>query len=92
MGIRVHTNLRTLLPLLGVALFASHFARQMDAYVSHLDLDFVVFHDSQAFPVRTKALLHFPDDHRGGAGYVEMVREWQSRGQVHPAFKRRCRA
>ena len=28
-------NLRNLLPLLGVVLFASHFARQMDAYVSH---------------------------------------------------------
>ena len=28
-------NLRNLLPVLGVVLFASHFARQMDAYVSH---------------------------------------------------------
>ena len=28
-------NLRVLLPIVGVALFASHFARQMDAYVSH---------------------------------------------------------
>ena len=29
------SNLSTMLPLLGVALFASHFAREMDAYVSH---------------------------------------------------------
>ncbi|MDP6194785.1 MAG: hypothetical protein QF880_03575 [Candidatus Poseidonia sp.] len=28
-------NLLTMLPIVGVALFASHFARQMDAYVSH---------------------------------------------------------
>jgi hypothetical protein len=71
-------NLSTMLPMLGVALFASHFARQMDAYVSHA-LSWVLW-----FFVLTSA---FSDSDFGtafslsiimAALVAEMVLEWLS--------------
>ena len=73
------TNLRTLLPLLGVALFASHFARRMDAYVSHT-LTWILwfFPYSQAFPGSDKSAAAFCLTTIVVALAVEMVREWLS--------------
>ena len=73
------TNLRTLLPLLGVALFASHFARQMDAYVSHT-LTWILwfFPYSQAFPGSDKSAAALCLTLIVVALAVEMVREWLS--------------